>query len=261
MKNIVIDIPDRIDDRIEDFKLDALDDEHNYTTAKVKLCREAQTERPLVFYSQELNRNFKSPGDPFGKRHFIKVFTPDNITAVADASLEHKFEDALLAFKPKIDDYSPLSDIHSQKMNLFLDEQTATFLSDVGINIDGLAEDFQGIESVSATPFMEDVSSDASRMKAELANLKGKYRLIKTEMAKEFEETIDPREVSEEAFAEALARNTASKGYVQTYLALREQIKELELRLNEANSVIFSETAQKIRLPKALEEKYHEYEI
>ena len=48
---------------------------------------------------------------------------------------------------------------------------------------------------------------------------------------------------------------------MQTYLALREQIKELELRLNEANSVIFSETAQKIRLPKALEEKYHEYEI
>ena len=86
MKNVILDIPERIEDQIDVFKLDAVDEEKNYTAAKVKLCREPDTNKPIVFYSQELARNFKNPKDPFGKRHLIKVFTPSNITAVADNS-------------------------------------------------------------------------------------------------------------------------------------------------------------------------------
>ena len=77
-ENFIIDLPERIDDRIEDFKLSAAEEEKNYTTAKIKLCREPETDRPLLFYSQELIRNFKDPYDQFGKRHLIKVFTPSN---------------------------------------------------------------------------------------------------------------------------------------------------------------------------------------
>ncbi|TVL98086.1 MAG: hypothetical protein CV087_21800, partial [Candidatus Brocadia sp. WS118] len=221
MKNVIIDVPARIEDRIEDFKLDAVDEEHNYTAAKVKLCREPDSGSPVVFYSQELSRNFKNPNDRFNRRHLIKVFTPSNVTAVADNSLQQKFQDTILAFKPKIDDYSPLTDIHSQSMNLFMDEQTAQFLNDTGINIDGLGEDFQSIESVSATPYMEDVSFNANHFKTELRQLQARYLLIKEEMAKEFEDHIDPRMVSDEVFARALAQENVSQGYVQTYLNLR----------------------------------------
>ena len=51
-ENVVIDLPERIDDRVEDFKLGAAEDEKNYTTAKIKLCREPETDNPLLFYTQ-----------------------------------------------------------------------------------------------------------------------------------------------------------------------------------------------------------------
>jgi hypothetical protein len=93
-------------------------------------------------------------------------------------------------------------------------------------------------------------------LKSELRQLQAKYLLVKEEMAKEFENNIDPRVVSDEVFARALAHENVSQGYVQTYLNLREQIKELEDKLNELNSIVFSETSSKIKLPKLLEGQY-----
>lgn len=258
MENVIIDIPERIEDDIEDFKLDAVDDERNYTAAKIKLCRDPEDNKPLLFYSQELSRNFKDPADPFSKRHIIKVFTPSNHQAVADSVLEHKFTDTILAFKPKIQDYSPLSDIHSHGMNLFLDEDTATFMSDIGINIDGLGEDFQSIESVSSNSYLDDIAVDASHLKAELVNLNNKFIITKKQMADEFNEYIDPNTVDENVFTEALSHEKVSQSLVQTYLSLKEQIQAIETQLGEVSSVVFNETKSKIRLPKLIEEKAHE---
>ena len=78
-KNVVIDIPDRIDQDIEDFKLDAIDDEKNYTASRIKLCRDPENEKPILFYSQELSRNFKNPNDPFSKTAHHQAFTPETL--------------------------------------------------------------------------------------------------------------------------------------------------------------------------------------
>ena len=114
MNNVIIDKPERIGRDLEDFKIDAVEDEKNFTAAKITLCRDPETESPIVFYSQELNRNFKNDVDPLGKRFLIKTFTPNNAMTAADVTLERKFGDAMLAHKRSIEDYSPLSDIHSQ---------------------------------------------------------------------------------------------------------------------------------------------------
>lgn len=258
MNNIVIDIPERIEDDIEDFKLDCVDEEKNYTASKIKLCRDPENDKPVIFYTQELARNFRDKSDPFGKRHIIKVFTPSNLTAVADSTLESKFNDTVLAFKPKVRDYLPLTDIHSQKMNLFMDEDTATFLSDVGINVDGLGEDFQSIESVNSNPYLEDLSGDASKLKVELYELKKQLLNIKEMMANEFVNYIDPRSVSDELFDQALANEKAPQGYVQSFLSIKEQIRQIESQLGEVNFAVFAETSSKIRLPKLLEGRAHE---
>ena len=135
-----------------------------------------------------------------------------------------------------------------------MDEETAQFLEDQEVRIDGLAEDFQGIESVSASPFMEGIASDASQLKRELARLKGQCAVIKGQMADSFEEHIDPQAVTEDLFAEALARETkVPKGLVQSYLAIREQMNRVQGQLGEFNAAVFSETASKIRLPRAVE--------
>ncbi|MFC1555264.1 hypothetical protein ACFL7D_11580, partial [candidate division KSB1 bacterium] len=223
-----------------------------------KLCRDTEDQKPLLFYSQELSRNFKDSTDPFSKRHIIKVYTPSNHMAAADSALEHKFNDTVLAFKTAIPDYSPLTDINSQKMNLFLDHDTAQFMSDVGINIDGLGEDFQSIESVSSNPYLEDIAVDASKLKTELANLKNNYRITKEQMAGEFKEHIDPRTLDDDAFAEALSHEKVSQSLVQTYLSLKEQIQAIEAQLGEVSSVVFNETKSKIKLPKLIEEKANE---
>lgn len=253
MENVIIDTPERIDQDIEDFKLDCVDDERNYTASRIKLCRDPQNDKPVLFYSQELARNFRDLHDPFGSRHIIKAFTPANLTAVADNTLESKFQDTILAFKPKIPDYSPLTDIHSQKMNLFLDEETATFVSDIGINVDGLGEDFAGIQSVESNPFLDDLSINASHLKTELADLRKQLLNIKEVMADEFTEYRDPRTLSDELFEQALAHEKVPAGYVQTYLALQEQIRNLEAQLGQVNSEVFAETSTKIRLPKLIE--------
>ncbi|MEE8186096.1 MAG: hypothetical protein V3T99_00355 [Nitrososphaerales archaeon] len=256
MENVVIDTPERIDDDIEEFKLKAtIDDEKNYTANKIKLCRDGDEGKPLLFYTQELSRNFRDPQDQFGKRHIIKVFTPSNFEASVDTALERKFNDTILAHKERIEDYSPLSDIHSERMNLFMDEDTATFLDDIGVNVDGFGEDFQGMESVGATPFMEEVAADAGKIKRQLAGLRSKYVLVKEQMADEFEEYLDPRSVSDEDFDERLSREKISEGLVQTYLALKEQINQLEAQLGEVSKAVFQETSSRIRLPGVIKEK------
>lgn len=140
-------------------------------------------------------------------------------------------------------------------MNLFMDEDTATFIEDVGIRVDGLSEDFQGLESVEATPFMEEVSWDASRLKRELHDLKGRLVIIKEQMADEFSDWIDPKTLTDDEFNEKLALENVSAGLVQTYLLLKEQISNLSSQLGEVNMAVFNETKQKIRLPKIIEER------
>ncbi len=248
--NLIIDRPSRIDDDIEDFKIDAVDDDKNFTVSRVKLCRDPGSEKPILFYSQELNRNFKRPHDPFSKRHIIKAFTPNNFTAVADETLERKYKDTILAHKPAIDDYSPLTDIHSDKMNLFMDEDTAVFLSDIDINVDGLGEDFQSMESISATPFMEEVAVDVSKLKSELSRLQQDYRIIKAQMADEFTEYLDPNIVSDDEFTEHLAAENISAPLVKAYLNIKEQIKQLNSQLGQVSDAVFTETSKLIKLPK-----------
>ena len=253
-QNVVIDRSRRLEDEIEAFKLDAVDDEKNYTAARLRLCRDSENRQPVLFYSQELSRNFKDPQDPFGKRHLIRAFTPGQFQAAADEVVTSKFQDTLLAHKQTIPDYSPLSDIHSTNMSLFLDEDTAQFLEDVDVRIDGLSEDFQGIESVSSTPYLEDIARDATELKRELAGLKGKYEVVKEQLADEFQEYLDPKAVSDEVFGEALAREgKVPAGLVQSYLAIRDRVSELENQLGQFQSAVFAETAPKIRLPRAVE--------
>jgi hypothetical protein len=253
--NVIIDVPERIDQDIEDFKIDAIDDEKNYTASRIKLCRDPEDESPILFYSQELSRNFKNPNDPFTKRHIIKTFTADNAEAVADVTVEHKFKDTLLAHKDFVWDYNPLSDIHSGSMNLFLDETTAGFLEDIGVRTEGMAEDFQSLESVEATPFMEEVSLDSTRLKNELKDLRGRLWIVKDEMASEFDLWVDVKTLTDDAFEECLAVETVSQGLVQTYLSLKEQIDALKAKLGEVNMSVFSETKSKIKLPKIIEER------
>ena len=251
--NLIIDFPERIEDDLEDFKLDSLDEESNYTAAKIKVTRNPETDSPIVFYSQELSRNFKDTSDKFGKRHIIKAFTPSNMEAVADTTLERKFSDTILAFKNEIRDYSPLSDIHSEKMKLFMDEDSATFLSDIGINIEGLGEDFSGLQSVSASPYMEDIAYNVSQLKKELAELRGKYMLIKMQMAESFECDADPQLMSDDDFSEVMAVENVHDGLIQAYIAFREKMSQIEAKLGIVSSEIFNETKTKIRLPKSLE--------
>ena len=253
-KNVIIDNPQRLEDEIEGFKLDAIDAEQNYTAARLRLCRDSQNHEPVIFFSQELSRNFKNPEDPFSRRHLIRAFTPGQFGAAADEAITAKFQDSLLAFKSAIPDYSPLSDIHSEKMSLFMDEETAQFLDDQEIRVDGLSEDFQSIESVSANSYMEGIASDASQLKRELGRIKAQCAVIKGEMADHFEEPMEPNLVSEDIFAEALARQTkVPQGLVQSYMLVREQMTDVEKQLGEFDAAVFSETASKIRLPKAVQ--------
>ncbi len=253
-QNVMIDTPQRLEDEIEGFKLDAVDEEKNYTAARLRLCRNPENRQPVLFYNQELSRNFKNPQDPFGKRHLVRAFTPGQFQAGADEAVTGKFQDTILAHKGKIPDYSPLTDIHSTRMNLFVDEETCQFMEDSDIRIDGLAEDFQGIESVSATPFMDGIARDATQLKRELAGLKGKYEVVKEQLADEFQEYVDPKTASDEVFGEALAReNNVPQHLVQSYLSIRERMSELESQLGQFQAAVFNETATKIRLPRAVE--------
>ena len=162
------------------------------------------------------------------------------------------FEDTVLAYNKKINDYSPKTDIFSDHMMLFLDEPTAEFISDIGVNIEGLSEDFSEMESVEATPFLDDISADATRLKEEMYFLKGKMVVIKDQMADTFEEYEDPRRMSDDEFALCLARENIPDELVQQYLELKEQIDGVKGRLGEVNTVVFRETASKIKLPERI---------
>lgn len=249
MDNIIIDRPERLDADIEDFKIDAVEEEKNFTASRIRVCRDPRSEEPVIFYTQELIRNYKNPNDPFGKRWVLKTFSPDNAMAAADVTLERKFSDAILAHKKQIPDYSPLTDIHSNEMGLFLDEDTAAYLSDVGINVDGLGEDFSGIETVSATPFMEAVASDVGKLKSELADFRSGLRKVQLAILDELGDKRELVSFTGDAFDLLLAGCRVSDNLTQRYLELKSQIAALEGQLGEASSAVFSETVTRIHLP------------
>jgi len=252
--NLLINTPEKIEGEIEDFKMNCLDDSKNFTVAKIKLCRDIKNDKPLLFYSQDLTRNFRGETDSYAKKQIIKVFSPANHEAIADVTLTKKFEDTVLAHRNKIRDYSPMTDISSQNMKLFMDESTAEFVSDIGINVDGLSEDFTEMESVEATPFLDDISADATRLKEELFFLKERMTVVKDQMADTFEEYSDPRKLSEDEFALCLAKENIPDGLVQKYLELKEQIEGVKGQLGEVSTAVFKETASKIKLPERIKE-------
>jgi hypothetical protein len=118
-----------------------------------------------------------------------------------------------------------------------------------------MAEDFQSLESVEATPFMEDVSLDATRLKNDLKDLQGRMWIIKDQMSDEFSDWIEPKTLTDDEFDEKLVNEKVSEGLVQTYLSLKEQIGDLKAKLGEVNMSVFSETKSKIKLPKIIEER------
>ena len=247
MKNIVIDKPERLDEDIEKFKINAVEDEKNFTSARIRVCRDPLSQAPMIFYSQELNRNFKNPTDPMAVRHIIKSFSPMNAAASTDTALEFKFNDATLAHQPMIDEYSPLTDIHSLTMNLFIDEESATYLSDVGVDIDNTSNEFQEIESVDATPFMKEVAGDASIIKRQLAEVDFALQAIKKRMQMEL--GIVEHGASDEEFDIWLSQHRLPSELVQQYLMNREKRDELKRQLDQASSAVFSETRSMIKLP------------
>ena len=249
MDNIVINKPERLDSDIEDVKIDAVEEEKNFTASRIRVCRDPRSEEPVIFYTQELIRNYKSPNDPFGKRWVLKTFSPENAMAAADVTLERKFSDSILAHKKQIPDYSPLTDIHSDEMGLFLDEDTATYLSDVGINIDGLGEDFSGIETISATPFMEEVAIDVGKLKGELGDLRSGLRKVQLAILDEIGIERDSISFTDESFDLLLAEHHVSDALVQKLLELKSKISTLEGQIGETSSVVFSETVTRIHLP------------
>ena len=72
MDNIVIDRPERLEEDITDFKIDAVEAEKNFTTARLRVCRNPETDSPIIFYSQELNRNFQESIGSVWKTIFIE---------------------------------------------------------------------------------------------------------------------------------------------------------------------------------------------
>lgn len=256
MENVIINTPSRIADNIENFKLDAIADEKNYTASRITLIHD--DDKPILFYSHKLSRSYRDPNDCFNGKEIIKAFTPSNFKAVADIVLEKKYTDTILAHKEHIRDYSPLTDIHSNKMNLFMDEDTAVFMSDIGVNVEGLGEDFQSMESVASTQHMEEVSRSASELKRELNELKIKHCELKATMADEFSEWTDPDTLTNEEFSERLAIETMPDYLLQQYLLVTDEIRILKSKLGQVNREVFNETKQLIRLPSRLMDKRNE---
>ncbi|MCH7820364.1 MAG: hypothetical protein IIB40_12575, partial [Candidatus Marinimicrobia bacterium] len=128
-------------------------------------------------------------------------------------------------------------------------------MDDIGINVDGMGEDFQSIESVSASPFHEEVSYDAMELKKELHSLEGRLSDVKRMMADEFEEYTDPQLLTDTEFKERLAKENISSNLSQKYLILKEKIERVRSQLGELSSAVFSEVSSIIKLPKAMEVK------
>jgi hypothetical protein len=175
--------------------------------------------------------------------------------ASVDETLTNKFKDTVLGFKKTVPDYAPLTDINSDTMKLFIDEDTAQFMDDVGVNIDGLGEDFTEMESVSASIFMEDISKDASKIKEELEFIESRLKNIKESIACEFEEYQNPSIMSDTDFTTRMTNENVPEKYIQEYLSLIEQRKKLKNKLGIVEREVYSETSRFIKLPQHIQEK------
>jgi hypothetical protein len=246
MKNLIIDTGDRLDKDIQEFKVSAVEKEKNFTSARIRVCRDPKTLSPMIFYSQELNRNFKNPSDPMSMRHIVKSFEPDHVNASTDTALEFKFNDAMLAHRSRIDEYNPLTDIHSNEMNLFVDEDSATYLSDMGIDIDHVGDEFQEIQSVEASPFVLGVAGDVYALKRQLADAEQKLSEVKIAMLDEIGINSN---IDDAQFETLISQHRISASLVQQYLMHNDRCNKHRKQLSQANEAVFSETITQINLP------------
>ena len=162
-----------------------------------------------------------------------------------------------MAFKNDIPDYAPLTDVHSSSMKVFVDENTAQFVEDIGISLDGLDADFSEMESVQVTPFYMEVAGDASKLKEKLSYLNLQLNRIKESIADEFDDYLDPKTVTDDEFTSKMALENISQSLVQRYLEAKEQKETLESRLGVVNREVYNETTKKIRLPEKLKENMY----
>jgi hypothetical protein len=92
-----------------------------------------------------------------------------------------------------------------------IDDETALFLSDSGINIDGLSEDFQDINCVEATPFMHDIAEDVQMLKKQLSEADKKLSEVKKLMIDE----IGIGRVDDEQFENLISQHDLPSELVQ----------------------------------------------
>ena len=137
-----------------------------------------------------------------------------------------------------------------------MDEETATFMSDMDVSVDALKEDFLGIESVSATPYHVDLGYDVTKLKRELFVHKTKMASLKIEMQKGIRNGIDLTDLNDDEFESLVANHEISSGLVQTYLSLKERINSIKARIAELNEELITDTRLQVRLPRLRSDHY-----
>jgi hypothetical protein len=250
--NLKVNREDKISQDIEDFKLNCLDEKKNYSTGKLKVTRDAKTEKPLLFYTQEMVRNNRAESDPFSHRQTIKIFSPSNLEAAADSALEFKYKDTLPGLKTSIPDYGAMTDISSSKMMLFADENTCEFMENVGISVESLGDDFTSIESVPASPFVEGISRDTTHLKQQLQVKKTQLDTVKSSIMDEVD--FDLSGLCDDEFHMRIVQEKISDHLIQNYLWMREQVGSLEERIQTLNREVYKENSTKIKLPERIKE-------
>jgi len=169
----------------QNFRFQAAQRRENYAVSHVSV-QETPKGEALLCLEREISRPYRRPEErfgTFGSVYELQTYTPETFIASMQDVLNKKVDITALSFDKQIESYAPETDIHHRNQKIYVDEQAARLLGDLGISVDaGFREDFNSLESVGVIPGQMDAIDTAHLLKEEYRRLKRDFDALEAEI-------------------------------------------------------------------------------
>lgn len=204
----------------------------------------SQNGETYLVRSRNIQRPIHNPSDTFShaKLYSPTKATSESIAAVTMVVQEKKVADTVLPYERNVKEYNPESDVVSDNNVLIVDRNAADMIENIGLNMEGISNEYEGIESIAPNVYQSNLVDDIVVIKRDIRDVMSRISMLmqyyrsRGELSGEVYSIRQLYSIENESLPVDLARELADfSGLYGKYMELQR--------------VIINETAERIKIP------------
>ncbi len=130
--------------------------------------------------SRNIQRPAHNPNDTFShaKLYSPMKISPEAISAATTIIQEKKVADTVLPFERSVKEYNPETDILSDNNVLIIERSAADVIEAVGWNMDGIANEYERVESVAPSTYQSNIADDIVVIKRDIRDIMSRIGML-----------------------------------------------------------------------------------